>query len=283
MVFPSAADAMKMALQRKASKKLVDRKEDVLALIDKASGVRPATMADAVLMLGEVEDIADELGLPLTGDEWGERLAIKKKGGGLHFDDGARSSAALAYSRLGVVHSAVTWHKQLANRRTQIRSTVSGFRTKGGSGATLSKGKMLERCTELLDQARKTMADIFGDKSFKSSLAEMRRLEVPQELEADSDELRRALIELADFGGELAKAELAGLHAEKKLTQRFRAPQTLSILSAAHKLLGDVHVAAQPTAAVEEDELQTLVHAIEEVRPMVGGAQGEDDELDDEI
>ena len=82
---------------------------------------------------------------------------------------------------------------------------------------------------------------------------------------------------------ELAKAELAGLHAEKKLTQRFRAPQTLAILSAAHTLLGDVHAAAQPTAGVEDDERASLLDAIEEVRPMVEGVQGEDDELDDEI
>ena len=34
-----------------------------------------------------------------------------------------------------------------------------------------------------------------------------------------------------------AQAELTGLRAEKKLTQRFRAPQTHAILTAALKLL----------------------------------------------
>ena len=59
---------MKLALQRKASKKLVDRKEDVLGLVRRTSTLNPASVAEAVEGLKELESAADELGLPLTGD-----------------------------------------------------------------------------------------------------------------------------------------------------------------------------------------------------------------------
>jgi hypothetical protein len=89
---------------------------------------------------------------------------------------------------------------------------------------------------------------------------------------------------LAEFASEIAKAELAGLRAEKKLTQRFRAPQTLQILSSAHKLLLDVDALAKPTAQVERDELTILADAIEEVQPLTGTTQADaEDEFDDEI
>ena len=220
---------MKMALARKASKRLVDRKDEVLGLLERAAAVQPQSTAEAAETLKELEGLADELGLPLTGDEWGERLAIKKKGGGMHFDDAARGQAAAAYARLGVLHSSVTWHSQLESRSTQVRSAVGGFRCKGGAGAALSKGKMIERCKELLENARKTMADIFGDRGFAAAVSEMVRLGVPHDFDAAADGLRRALVLLAEFASELSSAEMAGLQAEKKLTQRFRAPQTLAV------------------------------------------------------
>lgn len=163
------------------------------------------------------------------------------------------------------------------------------------------------------------MPAVFGDAAFKSTLAQMVRLGVPQQLETDADELRRAALLLAEFGGEvqpphflprplhtfpflhpgpdpwlkvrvcslfcqLARAELVGLRAEKKLTQRFRAPQTHGVLTAAHKLLVAVDALAQPAGRVDPEELSTLSEALEEVAPMLGSAKEDvDDELDDEI
>lgn len=275
---------MKLALQRKASKKLVDRREDVISLVHRAGDLRPATVYEAVGALKELEEAADELGLPLTGDEWGERLVIKKKGGGMHFDDELRAVASTAYMRSGVLHTAVTWHEQLVGRGKQIESAVGAFRTKGASGASLSKVKMIERCTELLTQLQKTIADIFNDASFSSSLREMERLAVPQRLDADANDVRCQSVLLAEFAHEIAQKELAGLHAEKKLTQRFRAPQTLAVLSAAATLMRAVDAAARPAAHVNLDHLAELESGIEEVRPMAGSAQlQDDDELDDEI
>jgi len=99
-------DAMVLHLQDKASKKLVDRKEDVISLVRKAGELLPTSVYEAANTLRELEKEADELGLPLTGDEWGERLSrgdewaerlgIRKDGGGMHFDDELRKVASNA-------------------------------------------------------------------------------------------------------------------------------------------------------------------------------------------
>ena len=104
-----------------------------------------------------------------------------------------------------------------------------------------------------------------------------------QALHDDAAAARTAALELADLGHEMATVELAGLHAEKKLTQKFRSPQSLAILGAAYQLLRDVDAAVKPSALVPPDWLEELHAAIDEVTPMAGAADGGDDELDDEI
>ena len=134
---------MKLALQRKASKKLVDRKEEVITLVRRASELQPANVAEAVSELKTLEEAADELGIPLTGDEWGERLAIKKKGGGVHFDDELRAVAATA-SSAPTCSTPRSWHSSSATAAR--RSSPPSARSTKGSGAALSKNKMLEKC-----------------------------------------------------------------------------------------------------------------------------------------
>ena len=144
---------------------------------------------------------------------------------------------------------------------------------------------MLERCAELLRQAGKTAADIFGDTGFGAATAQMAALGVPHALHADADALRASTVQLAEVAHELAVAELAGLKKEGKVTQRFRAPQTLAVLNAAAALLKDVNAWATPVATVDEEHAAELRRGIEEVGAMGfgGGAEAEDDELDDEI
>ena len=154
---------------------------------------------------------------------------------------------------------------------------------------------MLERCAELLRQAGKTAADIFGDTGFGAATAQMAALGVPHALHADADALRASTVQLAEVAHELAVAELAGLKKEGKVTQRFRAPQTLTVLHAADALiravdaaaalLKDVDAWATPVASVDEEHAAELRRGIEEVGAMGfgGGGEAEDDELDDEI
>ena len=116
----SAADAMKLALQRKANKKLVERKEEVQALLHAAASTEVEGAEAAEGLLKALEAQADELGLPITGEAWGERLQIKKKGGGMHFDAEQCALAAEAYARASSLHSSVTWHAQLCGRAKQV-------------------------------------------------------------------------------------------------------------------------------------------------------------------
>ena len=330
----SAADAMKMALQRKANKKLVERKEEVQALLQAAATSEIDGVEAAVDLLKALEAQADELGLPITGEEWGDRLQIKKKGGGMHFDTEQSALAAEAYARASSLHSSVTWHVQLCGRAkqvprvlmppphpihcvlhcvlhsrwrawvllsphhphhpphpplttpspppSQVGSVVCSFRSKGGSGEGLSKPKLISRLAELLELLSKTIADIFGDSSFGAATAEMAKRRVPQELQADADALRRAALPLAELAHELASKELCGLRAERKLTQKFRAPQALAVLEAAVHLVRGVQRAAHPVASFPAELLQELVDGVAEVQPMIV-EKGEDDELDDEI
>ena len=82
-----------------------------------------------------------------------------------------------------------------------------------------------------------------------------------------------------------AAAELAGLRAERMLTRKFRAPQTLSVLTAAAQLIREAHAAVRTsTASVDASQLQFLLDAIAEVEPLCGGgASAASDELDDAI
>ena len=109
---------------------------------------------------------------------------------------------------------------------------------------------MLEKCSEILGGVSKTIHDIFSDSGFRSTLMEMERLGVPQQLQEESDELRKQALLLAEFAHELGTAELAGLRSESKLTQRFRAPQTLAVLTSAEQLMRSVDTAARPASHV---------------------------------
>ena len=111
---------MKLALQRKANKKLVERKEEVEALLQAAAASEIGGIEAAVDLLKALETQADDLGLPITGEGWGERLQIKKKGGGMHFDAEQSALAAEAYARASSLHSSVTWHGQLCGRAKQV-------------------------------------------------------------------------------------------------------------------------------------------------------------------
>lgn len=274
---------MKLAIQRKSNVKLVDRKEGVLELIRWVLSTDLGTVEDAVRALQAIEKETDELGLCLTGDEWGERLLIKKKGGGFHFDDDARAAAASAYQRATVLHTAVTWHAQLAGRAAAIRSAVSSFRTKGGTGNSMSKGKVIARLTELVQQLSKTIGDIFGDPTFKHTVDEMHKRGVPENLDADAADARNSALQLANLGYEVAISEVEGFRAEKKLTQKFRATQTISVLQAANQLMYEVNLASRPSAEVPLSLLAELEEAVAEVQPLVASREEEAGELNDEV
>eukprot|EP00966_Prymnesium_polylepis_P178516 4134313-Prymnesium_polylepis.2 len=105
---------------------------------------------------------------------------------------------------------------------------------------------------------------------------------IPQSVEADAHALRQSALLLAAYVHEQAIAELAGFRAERRLTQRFRAAQTVAVLSAAHALLLDVKGATAGTAKVPPEYLRHAADAIAELQPLVD-ALAHDDEIDDAI
>ncbi|KAL3897670.1 MAG: hypothetical protein SGPRY_013005 [Prymnesium sp.] len=125
-------------------------------------------------------------------------------------------------------------------------------------------------------------------------------------LHQDAAAARTSALELADLGYQIASSELVGLRAEKKLTQKFRAPQSLAVITAASQLLAEVDAAVRPSAIVPPDwtmELQTAIDEVSpvktdllrpsgisrlgviasQVKPMACSSEANDDELDDEI
>lgn len=281
----TAADAMKMALRRRVSVKLVAQREEVLSLVHHISDIVLVDTAAAVAALRAIESRADELGLPLSGEAWGLRLAIPKKAGGHHFDQAEQLAATASFRRAGAMLTAVSWHEQLTGCASQCAASVSLFRGSSGRGASLSKAQMLKRCTELLTRLLKTRTEIFDDAGYAQATAEMVSLRVPQCLAQDASALDESALLLAAFTAEQAAAELAGLRAERMLTRKFRAPQTLSVLTAAAQLIREAHAAVRTsTASVDASQLQFLLDAIAEVEPLCGGgASAASDELDDAI
>lgn len=279
----SAAEAIKAALRRKVSAQLVDRRTDVLAMIDEANSCELPDVASAVAAFARFDSMADDLGLALAGEAWAERLAIKKKGGGVHFDDEERAKAATAQRRLTCLSSMVSWHQSLRARAAQVKSAVRGFQE--GHSATLSRVQVLSRLSDLLGQLRKTVDEILADASYESTVREMMTMRVPQSLGADASAARTSSRELASLAHELSAREMAGLRAEKLLTRRFRAPQTMAILMAADRLVREVAVFAPYEGELASDEqarLDALAASMAEVEPMVQSAQRAAEEADDD-
>eukprot|EP00964_Phaeocystis_antarctica_P151892 scaffold119588_cov60-Phaeocystis_antarctica.AAC.2 len=181
--------------------------------------------------------------------------------------------------------TAAAWHEQLTGRASQCASSVALFRGSSGRGAALSKSQMVKRCSELLARLVKTRSEIFDDVGYAHATAEMASLRVPQSLAQDASALDASALLLAEFTAEQAAAELTGLRAERLLTRKFRAPQTLGVLTAAAQLVREAHAAVQTaTVSVDASQLQVLLDAIAEVEPLCGGgASAASDELDDAI
>mgnify|MGYP007078077323 CR=1 FL=1 len=268
-----AADAMKLALRRKADLRLVEKRAAVMTLVERMGTVDVSEMGAAAALLAEVDEEMDQLGLDFA-DAWGERLIVKRKGGGeklpacphhtashcclltrphchalglwpqarclctgFHFDEAERAAAARAFHRAQLLHSSVTWHARLADGAGQVRRLVEGFRSKAGSG--MSRRAVIERCSAHLVIVNKTIVDVTQSEHVLATLPAMASCGIPETLHADTDELRQSTVALAEFVYEQFVNELRGFRAESPLTQRFRAHQSVAVCSAAEEVLND--------------------------------------------
>lgn len=267
---------MKLALRRRANQKLVARRDEVMALIARLNALQPAGVEAMLVAARAIDEEADQLGLEVTGDDWGERLLIKAKGGGHHFDDVQRAAAAAAHRRGAAMHSAARWTEQLRACAKQLeRATV---RAEGAGRAQL-----LERARELVASSKKTVEDICEEGPLRRAEAEMAQLRVPQAIRAEAAAVCDAAVPLAGWAHALCAAEQSGLRAEAKMTQRFRACSTMAILRAGEQLLLDVQAMIPDGQSVTRRFLDELRRAVAEVQPLVGTFAAGSNELDDEI
>lgn len=212
---------MKAAIRRRANTKLVQRKEEVLALISHALDTPLATPAAAAALARTLEGSADELGLQLCGAEgWAQRLEIGKKGaaGEWHFSEAERARAAEAQLRLLAARSVRTWTEQLraqadaATRAADDASAARGASARrgrgAGGGAARSRGQQVEHCRDVVHGALRTWRAIFDDPSFRGAARDMAARAVPHALPAEAERLVRALGALGHTLAALARDEL---------------------------------------------------------------------------
>jgi len=273
---------MRIALRRKTDVKLVERREEVMAFVQRVAAVEVANMSDVVELLAKVDAEADALCLESTED-WGERLAIKRKGGGHHFDDDERATASRAYCRASLLHSSATWHARLVDGQGQIKRLVDGFRSATG-GTALSRRATIERCTSHLTSVHKTLADIVQSDHVIASLKAMASNGIPQSVHSDAEALRISTVALAEYVHDQAAKELAGFRSETKMTQRFRANQAAAVCVAAGELLRGVASLAGE-GAVPAHFVEQVAGGISELEAFLAeNDRGSDfDEIDDEI
>ena len=175
-------------LRKKANALIVDRKEEVLALLAEIRtrefaplpppGARAAVVrcaisveegapiaADLKLTVAPFDGSAEvvswwtavaarleAVGLPLEGEgaeTWGARLKIGKKGGGEHFDESQRRDADAAYGRVGALYEYASLSSQLREKAEQLSRIAAALEVQ----KEMSRLKRLERFATLQSQA----------------------------------------------------------------------------------------------------------------------------------
>lgn len=260
----NAAEAIKMALRRKGNLKLVEHKAKVKSLVGAILNVDLPSCDVSEQELTEFEASTDELGLDIFGEHWGERLHIKRKAGGFHFDETEREDATAAQARLTLMHLSIGWRKQIRSRANEISTTMQMFGK--ASGVSLSKEQILKRLTDNLNQLIHTCKEILEDGGFKKAVADMQEYRVPQQLEEEVLVARTSAWKIAEFATSLALRERDGLCSERVMTQRFRAPQSLVIVDSASALVRAVCEYVDPA----ECDSALVLSQLEEARSLVG-------------
>lgn len=215
----TAAEAIKVALRRKANAKLVERRADVLLLLSRAADEELESAEATEAFAASLERLADDLGLSLAGEPWSERLRIAKKGGNgdFHFSPAELARADVAQRRLSLASSAAGWAQQL---RTQARSAAAIFASRASSprgavsgGAASSVGPQtrsdsVARCSECVSAGLRVWRAIVADSFFAAATREMAQLAVPHRLGEEGALLLEALLALGPPACSLALDEL---------------------------------------------------------------------------
>jgi hypothetical protein len=219
----SATEAIKIALRRKANARLVLRHADVVDLLARAAGQPLADAEAAESFARELEGLADELGLQLSGEPWSSRLEIGKKGeaGARHFAAEQLARADDAQRRLSLASSAACWAHQLrAQARTAELLLADASRPAGPSSRT--RADTIARSRECVASGLRVWRAIVDDNYFAHATRAMRSARIPERLADLGDGLLRALAALEPAARALALDEV--VRAQALLHPRARLP-----------------------------------------------------------
>ena len=207
-------------------------------MITKVDGLVMESADDVVGCWKDMETDMGKVGLELGGtedDNWFQRLEIKKKGGGFHFDDDQRALAGKAWTRLNALALLARWLGELSDKASKMVRRYSEMQANHAS-----RGKIIKGLGEMLRDAVKTEAKIFKSESYSLDVATIRRARLPAEgLEVYRGKMRASTLALAVAALDVAVGEVKGFDKERKVTKASRANQTFAIVSQVFELIDE--------------------------------------------
>jgi len=216
----SAADAMKHALAARINAKLVRRKSDVSALVQRGTSDVLSTCDEVEAFSRELEALADDLGLQLAGESWETRLAIpgpSRASTEAPFPVELRQQAARAQHRILMASTAVTWSSQIlacVQRIDLATNAVMSVAPSEGQRCHTSPAQALSQVQDASKAALRTLRSIYDDPTFKPAIQKMHSCGVHEELGHHRDQVARALQRAIATLPDLARGELVRCRAK---------------------------------------------------------------------
>ena len=285
-------EMVKRQLRKKANVVLVERKEEVLELLrslreeifDASDASRAPHIAlvigargngdgawaklevvpfnaaaEVVAWFASVGKKLEELCLPLECEKeetWADRLAIPKRGGGLHYSDDERQAAAEAYERIGVLYEYTLMASQLADKAENCQRIAGVL----AAQSSLTTAKVLERFAQLQKQSIAQAAHYAGAaNSLRKRFAAAR---LPPAVDTSLANLYRALPSLLKAAIRQADDEYRGWREETSAAKkRFRTPRTHALLQGTLALADDQKELKEITF---DDQLRQAIEILRE-------------------
>lgn len=168
------------ALKRRENVKLVNNKERILEIMKIIQSIEFNSEEEG----DEISDFfkkyeaeLNELGLSATGENWNERVVIKKKGGGFHFSDEERELAGQAYFRFSSIFFVNAWTQTLKNvLNSTLSSNFSGDFDK-------TRAERIKRLGQVFSDACKSLDTVFKGDNFQLEIKNMAQNKIPQKFD----------------------------------------------------------------------------------------------------
>jgi len=275
------AELMKRHLRKKANLKLVEAREDLLAAMESLAAAQWGDVETALDAYDTLARQMDDLGLPVEGEAWAERLVISKKGGGSHFNDEDLALASRAHARASALYDFAIRARQLRQRAANVTALSAALE----ANPSLSRDKRIARLHEAVHAAVKLYRETLEAGAADADQRRFDEAGIPGALQPFGDQLLAALPALAHGAYAIAADELSSLRREAPSSQRFRASRVATIARQALAVHIDLcaqleHLKHATPDAVSQEQAE-LENAITEADALVG--DHEEAELDDTV